>query len=172
MRSILPVTLLLLFAFHFTTAQEVTWLSWEEAIAKAETDAQPKKIFVDVYTDWCGWCKKMDANTFSNPEVAAYMEDKFYMVKLDAEQKEDITYKDKVYKHIAQGRRGYHELAYGLLQGRLSFPTVVFMNEKQELLSPVPGYLEPKEFLQIARYFGDDIFLKTKWADYQQQLKK
>ncbi|HLT51685.1 MAG TPA: DUF255 domain-containing protein, partial [Arenibacter sp.] len=50
-------------------AQNITWLSWEEAVKLAETEKDPKKIFVDVYTDWCGWCKKMDKDTFQDPKV-------------------------------------------------------------------------------------------------------
>ena len=145
-------------------------MTWEEAIERSSTDANPKKIFIDVYTDWCGWCKKMDATTFSDPKVAAYMNENFYMVKFDAESTADVEYKGKVFTFRKQGTRGFHELAYNLLQGRLSYPSVVFMNEKQELLSPVPGYREADEFLQIARYFGDDIFLHTKWADYQAKV--
>nr|WP_139275924.1 DUF255 domain-containing protein [Sinomicrobium oceani] len=145
----------------------VNWMSWEKAVAKSKQDTSPKKIFVDVYTDWCGWCKKMDKDTFANPEVAAYMRDKFYMVKLDGEGKEEIAYNGRTFKYVAAGRRGYHELAAALLQNRLSYPTVVFLNEKQQLLSPVPGYQTPEKFLKIARYFGDDIFETTSWEDYQ-----
>ena len=151
-------------------AQEIKWLSLEEAIERSVSDEDPKKIFVDVYTDWCGWCKKMDATTFSNPKVAEYMNEHFYMVKFDAESTEEVSFKGKVFKFQAQGRKGFHELAYALLNGRLSYPSVVFLNEKQELLSPVPGYREAEEFLDIARFFGDDIFLHTKWADYQASL--
>lgn len=157
--------MVVLFTFQLE-AQEINWLSLEQALEKSASDAQPKKIFIDVYTDWCGWCKKMDANTFSDPEVAAYMNEHFYMIKFDAESREDVTFKNKVFKFQKQGRNGFHELAYALLQGRLSYPSVVFLNEKQELLSPVPGYREADEFLDIARYFGDDIFLHTKWTDY------
>lgn len=161
------ITALTLFLTLQTQAQEINWMSWEEAIASSQADANPKKIFVDVYTDWCGWCKKMDANTFSNPEVAAYMNENFYMVKFDAEGTEPVEYKGKTFQFRKQGRNGVHELAYALLQGKLSYPSVVFLNEKQELIAPVPGYRESKEFLEIARYFGDDIFTHTKWADYQ-----
>ncbi|WP_224489359.1 thioredoxin family protein [Robertkochia flava] len=161
------ITVVFVFLTFGIQAQEISWMSWEEAIERSTTDSKPKKIFVDVYTDWCGWCKKMDATTFSDPEVAAYMNENFYMVKFDAESREAVEYKEKVFTFQAQGKRGFHELAYALLQGRLSYPSEVFMNEKQELLSPVPGYREADEFLQIARYFGDDIFLHTKWADYQ-----
>lgn len=147
-------------------AQEVNWLSWEEAIALASTDKTPKKMFIDVYTDWCGWCKKMDADTFQNPKVAAYMEKTYYMVKLDGEQKEPLEYKGKTFKFVASGRRGYHEFAAALMQGKMSYPTTIFLDEKQEMLSPVPGYQKPEPFLKIAKYFGEDIHKTKKWAEY------
>ncbi|MEM9649633.1 MAG: DUF255 domain-containing protein, partial [Bacteroidota bacterium] len=65
--------ILFLFSGTISQAQNVEWLSWEEAVERSQKDAQPKKLFIDVYTDWCGWCKKMDKDTFQNPEVAAYM---------------------------------------------------------------------------------------------------
>ncbi len=150
-------------------AQEVQWMSWEEAVAKAASDKQPKKMFVDVYTDWCGWCKKMDKETFQNPEVAAYMLENFYMVKLDAEQKDPIEFQGKTYKFIPSGRRGYHELAAALLNGRMSYPTVVFLDEGMNMLSPVPGFQKPQPFLEIARYFGDNIYKEKDWKTYSGQ---
>lgn len=148
------------------TAQEVTWLSWNEAATLATTDATPKKIFVDVYTDWCGWCKKMDKDTFQNKEVAAYMEANFYMVKLDGEGKEEIEYKGKTFKFVPSGRNGYHEFAAALLNGKMSYPTTVFLDEEMNMLSPVPGYQKPAPFLNIAKYFGDDIYKEKDWKTY------
>ena len=158
--------LLIAFAFPRIHAQEVAWISWDEAVEKASTDAQPKKIFVDVYTDWCGWCKKMDKDTFRNPEVAAYMSENFYMVKLDAEQKDPIEFRGNTYSFVASGRRGYHQLAAALLQGQMSYPTVVFLDESLNMLSPVPGYQKPENFLRIARYFGEEIDKDTSWESY------
>jgi len=149
-----------------TQAQEVNWLSWNEAAELAATDKNPKKIFIDIYTDWCGWCKKMDKDTFQNAEVAAYMAENFYMVKLDGEGKEDIEFKGKVFKFVPSGRKGYHEFAAALMQGKLSYPTTVFLDEKMNMLSPVPGYQKPKPFLDIAKYFGDDIYKEKDWKTY------
>ncbi len=152
-------------------AQEVNWISWNEAVEMSTSADSPKKVFIDVYTDWCGWCKKMDKDTFQNPEVAKYMNDNFYMVKLDGEGKEPIEFRGKTYKYVPSGRRGYHELAAALLQGRLSYPTVVFMDEDLNVLSPVPGYQKPEPFLNIARYFGDNIYKDTDWKTYSAQGK-
>ena len=147
-------------------AQDINWISWEEAVELSKTDAQPKKIFVDVYTDWCGWCKKMDENTFQNPEVSKYMQDNFYMVKMDAEGKDPIEYQGKTFKFVPSGRRGYHELAAALLQGRMSYPTVVFLDEQLNMLSPVPGYQQVEPFMQIAKYFGENIYKDKDWQSY------
>ena len=169
--SRLILTGLLLLTGPMILAQEVQWMTLEEATALAETEKNPKKIFVDVYTDWCGWCKKMDKDTFENAEVAAYMNENFYMVKLDGEFKKPINFKGKTFNFVPSGRRGYHELAMTLLNGRWSFPTVVFMDENLNLLSPVPGYHKPDPFLNIARYFGDNIYLRKDWKTYSGQGK-
>ncbi|WP_339709303.1 DUF255 domain-containing protein [uncultured Kriegella sp.] len=153
-------------------AQEVKWLTWNEAAQLATTETNPKKIFIDVYTDWCGWCKKMDKDTFQNAEVAAYMAENFYMVKLDGEGKEPIEFKGKTYKFIPSGRKGYHEFAAALMQGRMSYPTTIFLDEGMNMLSPVPGYQKPEPFLNIARYFGDDIYKEKDWQAYSGQGSK
>ena len=156
-------------AFTFGQAQEVKWLTWDQAAELAATDKNPKKVFIDVYTDWCGWCKKMDKDTFQNPEVAAYMSENYYMVKMDGEGKEPIEFKGKTYKFVPSGRKGYHEFAAALMQGRMSYPTTIFLDEKLNMLSPVPGYQKPEPFLNIARYFGDDIYKEKDWKTYAEK---
>ena len=170
-KVLFPALFLVLFSLGGLKAQEINWMSWDEAVAMASSEKTPKKVFVDVYTDWCGWCKRMDQDTFQNPEVAAYMRENFYMVKLDGEQKEPIEYKGKTYTFVPQGRNGYHQLAAALLQGRLSYPTVVFLDETLQMLSPVPGYQKPDAFMMIARYFGDNIYKEKDWQSYSGQSK-
>lgn len=141
-------------------------MSIEEAYELTLTEENPKKIFIDVYTDWCGWCKRMDKATFQNEEVAAYMNEHYYNVKFDAEQKESIEMLGNTFEFVPQGSRGYHELAAALLNGKMSYPTVVFMNAKFEMLSPVPGYQEPTAFINVARFFGDNHYLIKTWDEY------
>lgn len=161
------ITFAILMLFLTTaSAQQVNWVSWDEAVALTKNEGNTKKVFIDVYTDWCGWCKKMDKDTFQNPQVAAYMNENFHMVKMDAEGKEPIEYNGKTFKFVPSGRRGYHELAAALLNGRMSYPTVVFMDEDLNMLSPVPGYQKVEPFMQIARYFGDNIYKTQDWKTY------
>lgn len=151
------------------TAQ-VKWYTWDEAIKAAEKS--PKKVFVDVYTQWCGWCKKMDQTTFADPKVAAYLNKNFYPVKFDAEQKESINYKNNVLKYRADvGRRGLHELAYALLDGRTSYPSYVYLDEKQDRITISPGYKEAGPFLKELKFISEEHYKTTTYDDYVKKGK-
>lgn len=147
----------------------VNWMTLQEAIQKSKTAKRP--IFIDVYTDWCGWCKVMDKNTFSDPKVAAILNEKFYAVKFDGEQKEDVQFDGKTFKYVASGSRGYHELAAALLNNKLSYPTVVFLDEEFAMIQPLAGYLKPEEFHPIVQFIGEGHYKKIKWADFQATYK-
>lgn len=144
----------------------IKWYSWEEAIAAAEK--QPKKLFVDVYTEWCGWCKRMDASTFTDPAVIKYMNANFYAVKLDAEQKGDIQYKgQKLVFRADAGRRGVHELAYSLLNGRMGYPSFVYLDEKQDRITISPGYKTPDILIKELKYVSEGHYKTKRFEDYQ-----
>ena len=85
------------------------WLTIEEADQLDNTDG--KKFLVDVYTDWCGWCKVMDKNTFTDPGVKAYLEENYHLVKFNAEQKEPVTFKGQTYEWMPAGRKGVNKLS-------------------------------------------------------------
>ena len=91
----------------------------------------------------------MDRITYGNKIISSYINENFYPVKLDGEQREDLIYKDYTFKYKPWGRKGYHEFAAALLNGKLSYPTTVFMNGKLELLDRVPGYLSPDIMEQV-----------------------
>ncbi|WP_255157767.1 DUF255 domain-containing protein [Siphonobacter sp. BAB-5385] len=156
-------------------AAKVEWLTIEEAYARNQKE--PRKFLIDVYTDWCGWCKVMDRETFNDPKVADYINQKYYAVKLDAEGKNPIKLGTYTFKFVAQGNRGYQELAAILMNGQMSFPTVVFMDEKFldkqqfQVIQAVPGFHKAGEFHQIITFFGDNYHKKqTPWEKYQKEI--
>lgn len=163
----------LVFILNIAFAQKdsaVKWYSFKEAIEQNRKN--PKKVFIDVYTDWCGYCKKMDASTFSNEIIANYMNENFYSVKLDAERTDTVEFKGYTFvNENPQGRRSSHQLAQALLNGRMSYPSYVFLNEENEIITVVPGFHPPERFEAILHYFGEDAFKETKWEDFNSSFK-
>ncbi len=139
----------------------INWLTIEQAFALNQK--APRKMVIDVYTDWCGWCKVMDRETFSRPAIVDFVNKNYYAVKLNAEQKEDIMLGNQTFKSMGN----MHGLAVNLLQNKMSFPTTVFLNEKFELIQPVAGYLEPRIFHQIVTYFAGDYFRKESFDTFK-----
>ena len=147
----------------------VKWLTIQEAEKRSQTEK--RLIFIDVYTDWCGWCKVMDKNTFADPEVARILNEKFYPVKFNAEQREEVILQGNTFKFVPYGNGGTHELASALLQNRLSYPTVVFLDEDFKMIQPVPGYQKAPDFHRIIQFLGEGHFRKMKWTEWQNVYK-
>jgi len=165
------IALLILIQFPFNQAKgqtKINWLSFEQAIKQNEI--KPKKIFIDVYTDWCGWCKELDKNTFSNPTIAEYLNKNYYPVKFDAETKQEILYKGKMYKNTNTGSRPPHDLAIALLNGKLSYPSAAYLDGESNLLTIVPGYLTAKDIEPILVFFAEDHYKTTKWEDFKKNF--
>ena len=150
-------------------AQEnlVKWYTIEEVqdLVKKE----PRKIYIDMYTDWCGWCKVMDKKTFTDKGIADHLNTNFYAVKFDAEGKDNVDFKGQTFKFVAQGSRGYHELAAALMQGKMSYPTSVFLDESLNLLLPLQGFQKPEQLDPILEFIGEDHY---KTSNYEQFLSK
>jgi len=153
------------------SAEPMKWYTWEEATALNKTN--PKKIIVDVFTDWCGWCKKMDKATFQDPKVSAYLAANFYPVKLNAEQKADIIFNGETFKYVETGKgQGIHTLAYSLLDGKMGYPTVVYLNEKYERIMISPGYKEPKDMMTELKFAVDEAYNNSSWEAYKAKADK
>jgi thioredoxin-related protein len=168
--SALFLILLINSAFFLASnsAGPINWMSIEEAAAKGKR--KPRKVVIDVYTDWCGWCKKMDKTTFADEKVAKYVNDKYYAVKLDAESKEPITLNGKIYKYNPQAKA--HELALELLQGRMSYPTTVYLDEKFNTIQVQPGYLEAPVFNKLVHFFGENAYQNQSWSDFEKSFSQ
>lgn len=148
-------------------AEKVKWISIEQAVERLKKE--PRKVVIDVYTDWCGWCKKMDKETFTDPRVVRLINKHYYAVKLDAEGKDPITLNGHTYTFKPEYRA--NELAVALLQGQMSFPTTVYLDEKMNMLAPVPGYLDANNFSRILRYFGENHHKNMNFQEFEKSAK-
>ncbi|MBT8296413.1 MAG: thioredoxin fold domain-containing protein [Gramella sp.] len=173
-RSLLIV--LLIFSVSAIQAQEIKWMSMNEAL-KAQKE-NPKKIFVDAYTTWCGPCKLLDRNTFTNKDVVSYINKHFYAVKFNAEGNEVINFKDKVFENPGydpnkKGRNSVHEFAIAM--GVSAYPTMIFFDEKAGFLTPVKGYLTPQKLEIFLKIFATNDYKNVKtdeeWKKYQEEFE-
>lgn len=152
-------------------------MSMNEAL-KAQ-QKEPKKIFIDAYTTWCGPCKMLDKNTFQNKDVVAYVNKHFYAVKFNAEGNEVVNYEDKVFQNPnydeskKSGRNSVHQFA--LAMGVNAYPTMVFFDENGKFLSPLKGYLTPQKLEIFLKIFATDDYKEVntdeKWTEYQKNFK-
>lgn len=151
-------------------SEGIQWITIEEAYAKMQKE--PRKVLVDVYTDWCGWCKVMDRETYKNADVIDYINKKYYAVKLNAEQRESITLGNQKFEFIAEGQKGIHQMALALTNNQPSFPTTVFLDDKFQMIQPLPGYMKAKEFHEVITFFGDNYNKKESFEDYKAKTYK
>lgn len=153
-----------------TGGEKIKWHTFQEVLELNKKEK--KKIFIDVYTDWCGWCKVMDKNTFTNPVIIKYMNEKYYAVKLNAEMKDTILFNNTTFVNPnPSGARSTHQLASSLLNNKLSYPSTVYLDENFNMLTQVAGYLKPEAMEPILKYFGDNNHPVTKWEEYQKTFK-
>jgi uncharacterized protein YyaL (SSP411 family) len=143
-------------------AAKVNWMSVSEM--HAAYARQPKPILVDVYTSWCGWCKVMDRETYSKTEVANYINEHFYPVKLDAESKDSFVWNNKTFLYNRQYKS--NDLAIWLLYGQMSYPSTVFLPTLDGQPAPLAGYLKPAEMEAPLRYFGDGAYKTKKFPEF------
>lgn len=169
MKKTFLIIALFFVAFSLKAQEKINWLSFSDAIEKNKEN--PKPILIDIYTDWCGYCKKMDKETYSNDVIIKYINDNFYAIKFDGEGKDDITYKGYTFKLKGEGRSKYHELSAALMNGKLSYPSTVFMNEKEQVLQTVPGYLTKERFEKILAFFNTKAYENTDWAKFEKEFK-
>lgn len=165
---LMMVAVLLLSTSAFAGGKEkggINWMTWDEV--QVAMKKEPRKVWVDVYTDWCGWCKVMDKKTFSNPDLIKYMNEHFYAVKFNAERTQDIMFQGT--KYGMEGKN--NSLAVKLMNGQLSYPTIVIMNENFLNPEPIPGYMPLDRMETIMKYLGEGTYKTIGFEDHMKSFK-
>jgi thioredoxin-related protein len=145
----------------------VHWLTFHDAVELQKKN--PKPIMVDIYTSWCGPCKMMSANTFGNEVIAKYLNENFYPVKFNAETYDSVTFNGFTFKNKnAPGtNRPVHDFAISILDGKLMYPSIVFLNEDVKKLHTLTGYYLPAQFEPVMKYLGSGKYKTVTWEDFQ-----
>ena len=173
------VKIILLLTFFFFADQSsaqrkemslVNWITLQEALEAVLK--QPKPILLDFYTDWCGWCKRMMATTYSDSSIAFYLNQNFYSVKFDAEGKDTVVFQGKTYAPTSMSPKTPHPLAVELLQGKLMYPSTLFLNgfdtKKNEFQIKLlaPGYLDREKIEPILIFTLENVYRNTSLDDF------
>ena len=157
MRSLAALALALSFALP-AHAAGVTWRGWNEGLAAAAGSGRP--VIVDVYTDWCGWCKRMDRDVYARPDVSEYLNDHFVMVRLNGDSNERVSYEGRTLS--ARTLAGGFQVT--------GYPTTIFLRASGERIVNVPGYVAAPKFMKLVRYIGDGHMDRgTTWEEFSRE---
>ncbi|WP_411766520.1 thioredoxin family protein [Winogradskyella sp. A3E31] len=160
MKRIVLIGIIALFTVLAIPAQEINWVSLDEAIALQKKN--PKKIMMDVYTNWCGPCKLLDKNTFHNKDVVDYVNEHYYAVKFNAEGNDVVNFDGKKFENPgykpenANRRNSAHQFTRFLKVN--AYPTIVFLDEEQKMIAPIRGYQKPKQLELYLKLFKSDEY--------------
>jgi len=130
------------------------WYNFSEGLDAAKK--ANKKVLLDVYTDWCGWCKKMDAEVYTDAAVMRYLNEKYILVKMNAESAAKVQYAGEELS----------ELELSAEFGVTGFPTTIFLLPNGDPITMLPGYVEANQFLDVLTYIGDDYYEKMKYEEF------
>ena len=177
MKKITCILLLTVLVTAKVSAQEINWVTLNEAVELQKKT--PKKIMMDVYTNWCGPCKMLDKNTFHNADVVKYVNDNYYAVKFNGEGNDEVTLNGNTFTNPkynpanANRRNAAHELA-GYLQIS-AYPTIVFFDEQAGVIAPIRGYQTPPQLeLYLKMFKADehkDLDSQEKFSAYAKAFK-
>lgn len=169
MNRVVSIIMLFMLVSTASIAQQINWVTFEEALKLQKK--KPKKIMMDVYTNWCGPCKMLDKNTFSNPDVIAYVNKYYYAVKFNAEGNTTETYDGKTFTNpnfkpeLANRRNGSHQLTSYLKVS--AYPTIIYFDEQGKILSPIRGYQNPQQLELYLKLFQSNKHKEmTKQEDF------
>jgi thioredoxin-related protein len=142
---------------------EIRWMSIEDAVNTSLVT--PKKLFIYIYSDHCGWCRRMNDISFKDTVIINYLNNNFYPVKLNTELSRDVTLGARIYKYIpadpSSGSPSHHELVVTLLNGRLAYPAMSFISEKMEYMGVEFGYKDPENLEAWLHFIAGNEYLKT-----------
>ena len=159
---------LLFTSFRLPDKDKINWITLDQLNSLYAKN--PKPILIDVYTDWCGWCKQMDRTTYRDHKLSSYINDKYYAVRFNAESTDTVLFNHKKYAFNQQYKT--NDLALYLTFGRLEYPHTIFLSSPAAQPAPLSGYMKPKEMEGPLKFFGEKADASTTFVEFSKTLKK
>ncbi len=153
-------------SFKQPKKEKVNWITLEEL--KESYAKQAKPIIIDVYTSWCGWCRVMEKETYSQESVASYINENYYAVKFNAETKDSVEFAGRKFGYNAAYKA--NELAVYLLEGRMGYPATILLPTADAQPAPLPGFLKPSELEPPLRFIGDGAYKSREFPEYMKDF--
>lgn len=112
--------------------------------------SKPRNVIIFIKTDWCNYCKAMESTSFKNQKVTETINQNFYFINFNAEEKRDVNFAEKTFRYKPTGiNTGIHGLAETLTEGKTTYPSLIILNPQNEIIFQYNGYLESSELLNI-----------------------
>lgn len=157
--------------FYDSTATEkkdsVTWLTFNMAMELNKK--KPKKKIIPVYTNWCISCKVQRATSFSDSSFVKYVNENFYMIDFNAENKDTIMYNEAVFTN---DNNGFHPLLNKLTGNNPTLPNIIILDEKNDRIDGIPFYLTPQSVSPVLHYYGDNEYKKKTWESFSKEFSE
>lgn len=165
-KTIAVVILMVVFQLSvFSLNAQVEWTTVEE-MGSLDYKKNEKLGFIDFSTSWCGWCKKLDKETFANDTVARILNKYYHAAKFDAESKDDVKWKNDIYKNPDLTKRTIHSFTKHIIIGKITFPTTVVLDRQMNVINVLPGFYPAKDFVKVLWYFVDDNYKKLNFESF------
>jgi thioredoxin-related protein len=144
---------------------KIKWASWNSS--NEFTQKGSKKYMIYICYGGCKWCKQMEDSTFSDGQVAKYINANFVPLKLNATSKDRIIIDDKIYTTKQQGGHEFNELAIQLLNGNMKFPSIVFLDEQFDKITSYNQFIDLNNFEMLLTFYAGDYYKKTPWKRFE-----
>jgi thioredoxin-related protein len=164
--SVLLILFILLASFKPKKKSKIKWISITEL--NEQYKIQPKPILIDVYTNWCGWCRVMEKETYSQESVSSYINDNYYAVKFDAETTDSVEFNGRKFGYNTSYKA--NELAIYLLDGRMGYPTTILLSSINAQPAPLSGFLKPSELEPPLKFFAEGAYKKKEFPEYMKDF--
>jgi thioredoxin-related protein len=130
-------------------ANEINWMNYEDGVKLAKE--QNKQILIDFSTAWCGYCKKMDRETFTNTSVIEYVNSNFVAIRVDGDSKREFE---------IDGFSTTEKKLTSEMYGVRGYPTFWFLESDGSKIGKQPGYQPAQGFLELLSFVSERKYLE------------